>query len=127
MSLAFSAGAAQINDDCSGAIELTLDVPYEGTTWDANGDMMSSCSWYDIYDVWYSFTAPRMGSYEIVISDSTFWQTVALYDSCEGNELACNGDPWSYPIDLQTDSLFNPRRRITGTGIPQPFVSLALR
>ncbi len=104
MSLAFFAVAAPINDDCSEAIELTLDVPYDGSTWDASGGMMSSCSWYDIYDVWYSFTAPKAGPYEVEITNSTFWQTVVLYDSCDGNELVCNGEPWSYPstfVDLQ--------------------------
>ena len=62
MSLAFSVGAAPANDDCSQAIELSLNIPYQGTTVGATGGTMSSCSYYDFYDVWYSFTAPKSGT-----------------------------------------------------------------
>ena len=50
------------NDECTGAVALTVGVSAQGTLSQATGTDITTCSGSNI-DVWYSFTAPAAGSY----------------------------------------------------------------
>ncbi|MCK5174442.1 MAG: trypsin-like peptidase domain-containing protein, partial [Planctomycetes bacterium] len=80
------------NDNCQDAIALDLNVPYMGSTINASGSSVSTCSDEDTLDVWFSFAPPESGNYEIDLCESQFDTTLAVYDACGGTELACNDD-----------------------------------
>ena len=89
-----------VNDDCANAIPLDLDIPYSGTTEAATGDGASLCGDDDNLDVWFSYSPDESKSYEISLCQSQFDTTLAVYDSCEGTELACNDDS----CDVQSET-----------------------
>jgi len=91
------------NDECSEALPVEMGQYYPGETYGATGNSASSCGWDDTKDVWYKYTAVDDGT--IVF---TFYQyeydgpylTAAVFDGCDGTELACavymgtgEGDP----------------------------------
>ena len=78
------------NDECANAIEVYKDTPYNGSTIRATGVNESSCSFYDFYDVWHIFTPEQSETVKISLMGSDFDTTLAIYDQCEGMELACN-------------------------------------
>jgi len=80
------------NDDCNDAIAVTEEAPYSGSTVGATGDGQSSCGYHDTADVWHSYTPNNPGLVTISLSGSTFDTTLAVFDLCEGTELACNDD-----------------------------------
>lgn len=80
------------NDDCSNAVAVTEGVPYFGSTTGATGVDESSCAFNDTADVWHSYTPNNPGLVTISLSGSTFDTTLAVFDLCEGTELACNDD-----------------------------------
>lgn len=80
------------NDDCANAVGLSLDVPYVGSTLGATGSQASSCGNTDNLDVWHTFTSIVDGNYTISLCGSAFDTTLAVYNACEGTELACNDD-----------------------------------
>ncbi len=99
------------NDLCADAIEVFLDEPFVGSTTDALGDTGSSCGYYyDLYDVWHTFTAPATADYLISLCGSGFDTTLAVYDACGGNEIACNddscGDQSMLVASLQADQTY---------------------
>lgn len=80
------------NDDCPNAIPLTLGIPATGTTAYATGTDISSCSDFDAYDVWYSYTPAANETVDFVTCGSSIDTTLSVFDSCGGAELACNDD-----------------------------------
>ncbi len=78
------------NDECSDAIEVYKDTPYNGSTIGATGLNESSCGIYDFYDVWHIFTPEQSEMVKISLMGSDFDTTLAIYDQCDGMELACN-------------------------------------
>jgi len=80
------------NDDCNDAIAVTEGVPYSGSTVGATEDGQSSCSYNDTADVWHSYAPNNPGLVTISLAGSTFDTTLAVFDGCEGTELACNDD-----------------------------------
>jgi len=80
------------HDQCSGAIAVEVNEPYNGSTEYATGTDVSSCTSNDINDVWHSFTAQYTTDYTISLCGSTFDTTLAVFDECDGAELACNDD-----------------------------------
>ncbi len=80
------------NDNCINAIDVELNVPCHGTTRSATGASVSSCGEEDTLDVWFRFTPPISGNYEISLCGSQFDTTLSVYDGCNGMELACNDD-----------------------------------
>jgi len=80
------------NDDCSDAIAVSEGVPYSGSTVGATEDGQSSCSYNDTADVWHSYTPNSPGLVTISLAGSAFDTTLAVFDGCEGTELACNDD-----------------------------------
>ena len=87
----FSLYANVPNDDCSGAIALTLGLEVSGDTAFAtdSGVTAGACgpSGGD-QDLWYSFVAPVSG--EVIFATTA--DHLVVYDSCGGTEIACVGD-----------------------------------
>jgi len=84
--------AALLNDDCANAIAVEEGTPYHGSTVGATGTYESSCGYNDTADVWYSYTPTNTGLVIISLTGSTFDTTLAVFDRCAGNEMACNDD-----------------------------------
>lgn len=80
------------NDDCPDAIPVQTNVPYNGTTGGATGTANSGCSVGDAKDVWHRWTADCTGQAAFSLCLSGFDTTVAVYDACDGAELACSDD-----------------------------------
>jgi hypothetical protein len=79
-----------LNDKCTDAIEVFLDTLYYGTTAGAKGTGTSNCSGTDRLDVWHYFVPLQTGYHTVSLCGSSFNTTVAIYDGCNGVELACN-------------------------------------
>ncbi len=80
------------NDNCSDAIAVEEGVLYEDSTCGARGIDESSGGHEDTTDVWHSFTAASGSNYRISLCGSDFDTTLAIFDECEGTELAFNDD-----------------------------------
>lgn len=80
------------NDLCDSPDTLTASIDYPGTTLDATGTSASTCADNDIFDVWYSYTPADSNLVSITLTGSDFDTTLAVYDNCDGVELACNDD-----------------------------------
>jgi len=80
------------NDDCANALAVWEGIRYHGGTVGATGTYESSCSFNDTADVWYSYTPTNTGLVMISLAGSKFDTTLAVFDQCAGNELACNDD-----------------------------------
>jgi len=79
------------NDNCSDAIAVEEGIPYRGTMNGATGVDESSCGDVnDVNDVWHLFTPNKTGLFTISLAGSNFDTTLAVFDQCEGMELACN-------------------------------------
>jgi len=81
-----------VNDECSNAIGVTDGAPYSGSTVSATGTYWTGCSYNDTKDVWHWYTATGTGLVTISLAGSTFDTTLAVFDECDGAELACNDD-----------------------------------
>jgi subtilisin family serine protease len=82
-----------INEECANAIPLTTGVPVTGTNVDAGGSMNSICAFDDWRDVWYSWVPGTTGNGSVSLcSAADFDTTLAIYDACDGIEIACNDD-----------------------------------
>ena len=79
-----------LNDECNNAIEVYLGTSYYGTTQGATGDAMSSCCDSDSRDVWHIFTPIQSGQLSFSLLDSCFDTTLAIFNGCDGSELASN-------------------------------------
>ena len=80
------------HDECANAIAVQVNEPYDGSTENATGTDVSSCSYNDTNDVWHCFTPKYTSEYTISLCGSTFDTTLAVHDDCNGTELACNDD-----------------------------------
>lgn len=79
------------NDECETCIPLTTGQNYDGTSFGATGSF-STCSLNDTKDVWHCWTATCTGRARIATCGSSFDTSLAVYDACSGNQLACNDD-----------------------------------
>jgi len=89
------------NDLCDSPETVAAGTDYAGTTLDATGTSASACAGNDSLDVWYSYTASADGLVNITITGGNFDTTLAVYDNCDGVELACNDDFGDPVIDSQ--------------------------
>jgi hypothetical protein len=85
-----------INDECMDAVKLVQQVTYSNTTVGATGTDISSCGYNDTFDVWHTYTPNAGGQVTISTDGSTFDTTLAVFNACGGEEVACNDD---YCID----------------------------
>jgi len=90
--LTIDLNSAPKNDDCENAIAITEGIPWHGNTQGATGTDTSGCSGSDDLDVWHVYTPTQSGETTISLVGSSFDTTLAVYDQCDGTELACNDD-----------------------------------
>ena len=94
------------NDDCIGAIEVLNGTPVSGSTALAVvGTDITSCTFNDIYDVWYYYVATTTDPIWVTLCDAgtTFDTGLAVFDACGGTEVACNDDDFITLPNLQCD------------------------
>ncbi|HOK88587.1 MAG TPA: PASTA domain-containing protein, partial [Candidatus Hydrogenedentes bacterium] len=82
------------NDVCMHAIILTSNEYYYGNNLSATGTDITSCGSADAGDVWYIWTpeADGIGVVDTNHSATNFDTTLAVFDTCDGTQLACNDD-----------------------------------
>ncbi len=80
------------NDLCANAICVEDGVSVTGNNGLATGSDISSCGYNDFADVWYTYTPTVDGDVTVSLCGSAFDTTLAIYDACDGTELACNDD-----------------------------------
>jgi len=81
------------NDECANAIPVTVGNAVSGDNSAATNSVLSACGGGgNGKDVWYSFTAPAAGNYNVATCGSGFDTVLTAYDACGGSELACNDD-----------------------------------
>jgi len=83
------------NDACTDCIRVETGEAYQGRTTAATGTDISSCpldGMSDSLDVWHCWTADCTGQVSITTCGSSFDTTLAVFDSCEGEELECDDD-----------------------------------
>jgi len=84
------------NDQCSNATAFTGSSQAFSTVF-ATGTDISSCTFNDFNDVWYSWTAPACGQVTFsTVCGASFDTHLSLYSGCGGTELACNDDVADY-------------------------------
>ena len=96
------------NDESDNAIEVFDGVPFMGTTLNATGTNVSSCSTNDIYDVWHTYTPPVSDHVTFSLCGSDFDTTLSIHDESTGEEIpgGCNDDnfeacgEWNYQSQL---------------------------
>lgn len=92
---------APANDTCDNCTRLLTGVPFDGTTVGATGTDIISCPFPlgDTKDVWHCWTADCTGRARFGTCGSGFFDTsLAIYDACGGNQLACNDDGCGSPF-----------------------------
>jgi len=74
-----------------------------------NAELVSSCAGNDRMDVWYKYAPVVDGPVTITLcgSDPEFDTTLAVYDACNGTELACNDDYCDSLSGLTMDMVSN--------------------
>ena len=80
------------NDECVDAIEIVSNGAFEGDTSRAAGTDMTTCALNDSADVWHRWIADCDGLATFSLCDSSFDTTLAVFDACDGFELACADD-----------------------------------
>ncbi len=80
------------NDTCENAIDVVENTPFDGDTNGATGKDVTSCALNDVVDVWHRLRAGCDGIATVSLCDSEYDTTLALFDACAGEELACNDD-----------------------------------
>ncbi len=80
------------NDECVDAICVEDGQAVNSNNIDATGTDISSCAYNDFTDVWYMYTPTVDGDVTVSLCGSEFDTTLAIYDGCDGTELACNDD-----------------------------------
>ena len=87
------------HDACENAIALITGESFSGTTRGSGGINLNSCAFNDRNDVWHVWTADCSGNAKITLCETfVFDTTLAVYDACGGQELACDDDA----CDLQS-------------------------
>jgi hypothetical protein len=99
-STSFVPGA--VNDSCAAAQAISAGETVSADTSGTGTSDPTACGYYDIYPLWYSFTAPSDGYYRFStdfepnpeMSQNT---TIAVYSACDTVPLACTtqGDGFS--------------------------------
>lgn len=91
-SLLVSLVPTPVGDFCNEPIQLIEGKVHNGNTSDATGSDISSCASSDHADLWHAYTPSNSGTATISLCGSEFDTTLAVFNSCNGNELACNDD-----------------------------------
>ncbi len=83
--------AIPANDEKIGAIPVIVGQSISSTTLGATGLDLTSHGHNDCLDVWYSFTAPRAGSFTVQVNSLTFDPTIGIFDA-SNREVVFNDD-----------------------------------
>jgi hypothetical protein len=85
-------GGGVVNDTCATAIPIGDGVTlFDNTEAASDPPLETACS--EIHkDVWFVYTASCTGPATFGLCDTFFDTSIALYDACDGAELACNDD-----------------------------------
>jgi ELWxxDGT repeat protein len=81
-----------LNDDCQDSLKVYSGQTYYGSNYGAEGNDITSCAYGDYADVWYCYQPQAAGQYTITAGSDEFDTTLALFNACNGSELACNDD-----------------------------------
>jgi len=97
------------NDLCVNAIDLAPGGSVTGTNVGATGINLSSCAGAgDTLDVWYRFQATASGVHAFdTLGTAGLDTTLALFDACDGTEIACDDDSAGFPLSRVQASLTN--------------------
>lgn len=90
------------NDNCADALAIVLDdvVLFDNTAATTDGVPNATCDFLGqaniANDIWYDFTAPQDGIYEVSMCGSSFDTKLAVYEGCQcptpADALVCNDD-----------------------------------
>lgn len=94
MVLGTTASLAQpANDECDNAIPISAGDTVTGSNVGATGADITSCTLNDVLDVWYRLAADTTTSYTIdTLGPVGFDTALAVFNACNGSELACDDD-----------------------------------
>ncbi len=85
------------SDICDNAVEVPYAVPSIGSSLEATGTDITSCTTNDTRDVWYYFIPTISGRYLMDLNGSDYDTSLAVFDGCGGTELECNDDYYPDP------------------------------
>lgn len=96
LSLTLNSGGPPANDDCAGAVTVTLGSTNFDNTFAATNGTPGTCvvGGSDGADLWFRFVAPSAGlySFDTNLSTGLTDTTMQLFSVCGGAELACDDD-----------------------------------
>ncbi len=99
-----SCATAPPHDECGDCVSITTGVPHNSSSVGATGSSTSSCGGGgDTADVWHCWTADCTGTATFSLCGSLYDTTLAVFDDCGGNKLACNDDA----CGLQSEIVYN--------------------
>lgn len=108
LGLSVSVAEAQpIHDECVDAISVETGVPFMGSTVGAGGVDVSSCGSGDVADVWHVWTADCTGKATVSLCGSGFDTVLAVYDACDGSQLACRDDSPDVCVEELASHIFD--------------------
>ncbi len=81
------------NDNCETALPVEEGIALRASNINASGSSVSSCGAGDLDDVWFYWNPSADGIARVDLCGfATFDTTLAVFDACDGAELACNND-----------------------------------
>jgi hypothetical protein len=85
------------SDECAASSEIFSGQTYYSSNEGLTGTDLTNCAFNDFADGWFFYRPQVGGRFTINAGSSEFDTTLAVFNACGGNELACNDD-----YDLQT-------------------------
>ncbi|MFQ5495373.1 MAG: hypothetical protein ACE5EX_08330, partial [Phycisphaerae bacterium] len=83
-------GGGPPHDECAGCIPVATNQPISGSTLNATGTDITSCTLRDTADVWHCWQADCTGTAVFSLCGSSFDTSLAVFNDCGGQELACD-------------------------------------
>lgn len=80
------------NGRCADAICVADGDVITGSTLGAPGSNDTLCFSRSLFAVWYQYIPAKSGPVTVSLCGSSFDTTLAVFDQCEGEEIACNDD-----------------------------------
>jgi ELWxxDGT repeat protein len=100
----------RFNDECQNALGIYSGQTYYCSNYGAEGNDLTSCAYNDFADVWFYFQPQVSGEYTISAGSSEFDTTLAVFNACGGNELACNDDYYQDTNSLVSLNMIKGKR-----------------
>ena len=80
------------NDDCAGALLVTIDSSTDFDNSGASTDGTSTCGFNTTKDIWFKVVMPAAGGIVVDTCGTGFDTVLNAFDGCGGTQLACNDD-----------------------------------